>query len=258
MIAVSACFLAALLNGCSADVRQIGSHSLSTGSVEKVARVDGGWTVRQVPVIDADHGQDIPVGLAMPAPVAAAIEPSMVDAARVARARAGGAYKIGKPYVVNGMSFTPRKDATYDQVGIASYYGARHHGTKTANGETYDEGLLTAAHPTLPLPSLAYVTNLTNNRTVLVRLNDRGPFVRGRIVDVSGRVAELLGMKHKGIAKVRVKYAGPAPVGGDSETEEAYVARQPWINGNQLQIRPRMAKGGAVGGHGLTSTTSPR
>jgi rare lipoprotein A len=117
----------------------------------------------------------------------------------------GGVYKVGEPYQVNGVWYTPVVDYGYDETGIASWYGADFHGKLTANGETYDMNEVTAAHKTLPMPSLARVTNLENGRSLIVRVNDRGPFVAGRIIDLSRRSAQLLGLEGKGTGRVRVQ-----------------------------------------------------
>jgi len=116
-----------------------------------------------------------------------------------------GVYKVGKPYKVNGVWYFPKEDYKYDEIGIASWYGPGFHQKTTANGEVFDMGLITAAHKTLPLPSVVRVTNLENGRTLLVRVNDRGPFVNDRILDLSNKGAELLGFLPKGTAKVRVE-----------------------------------------------------
>jgi rare lipoprotein A len=116
-----------------------------------------------------------------------------------------GYYKVGRPYRISGVWYTPAVDYDYDETGIASWYGPGFHGQLTANGERYDQYDLTAAHPTLPLPSLVRVTNLENGRQVELRINDRGPFKNGRIIDVSKRGAELLGFLTQGTAKVRVQ-----------------------------------------------------
>lgn len=118
---------------------------------------------------------------------------------------AGGIYKVGKPYQVNGVWYYPAEDFTYDDTGIASWYGPGFHTKATANGEPYDENELTAAHKTLPLPSLVRVTNLDNGRAIVVRINDRGPFAAGRVIDLSRRGAQLLGFEQTGTAKVRVQ-----------------------------------------------------
>lgn len=120
-------------------------------------------------------------------------------------AAAPGGYKIGKPYEVAGVWYYPAEDWSYDETGIASWYGPGFHGKATANGETYDQNALTAAHKTLPLPSYVQVTNLENGRSIQVKVNDRGPFVNGRIIDLSRRSAQLLGVDGPGTAKVRVQ-----------------------------------------------------
>ncbi|NCC02566.1 MAG: septal ring lytic transglycosylase RlpA family protein [Proteobacteria bacterium] len=117
----------------------------------------------------------------------------------------GGYYKVGRPYQIKGQWYYPAEDYSYDEMGIASWYGDDFHSLKTANGETYNKNELTAAHKTLPLPSLARVTNLDNGRSIVVRVNDRGPFSGARIIDVSQRSAQLLGFEKKGTAKVRVQ-----------------------------------------------------
>lgn len=116
-----------------------------------------------------------------------------------------GNFKIGKPYKVEGQWYYPKEEYQYTETGIASWYGPGFHGKKTASGETFDTGELTAAHRTLQMPSLVRVTNLDNGRSVIVRVNDRGPFKRGRVIDVSQKAAELLGFRHIGTAKVKLE-----------------------------------------------------
>jgi rare lipoprotein A len=116
-----------------------------------------------------------------------------------------GYYKVGQPYQIDGVTYTPAVDYNYDETGIASWYGPDFHGKITANGELYDMNEVTAAHRTLPMPSLVRVTNLDNGRTIVVRVNDRGPYARGRILDMSRRGAQLLGYEKTGTAKVRVQ-----------------------------------------------------
>lgn len=116
-----------------------------------------------------------------------------------------GLYKVGTPYQVSGVWYYPAEDFSYDQTGIASWYGPGFHGRRTANGERYDQHDLTAAHPTLPMPSLVRVTNLENGRSLKLRINDRGPFSNNRIIDVSQRAAKLLGFEKQGTARVRVQ-----------------------------------------------------
>jgi rare lipoprotein A len=131
--------------------------------------------------------------------------------------RGGGRDHLGRPYQIRGQWYHPRKDPDYRAVGMASWYGSAFHGRLTANGEVYDMMHLTAAHPTMPLPSYARVTNLDNGTSLVVRVNDRGPFVGGRIIDLSRRSAELLGTKGNGVAKVEVEYLGRAPLHGQDE-----------------------------------------
>jgi rare lipoprotein A len=116
-----------------------------------------------------------------------------------------GGYKVGQPYQINGVWYYPSEDLSYDETGIASWYGEDFHGKYTANGDVFDLNALTAAHRTLPMPSIVQVTNLDNGRTLKLRVNDRGPYLRGRIIDVSRRAAQLLGFESPGTAKVRVR-----------------------------------------------------
>ncbi|WP_279386493.1 septal ring lytic transglycosylase RlpA family protein [Phenylobacterium hankyongense] len=116
--------------------------------------------------------------------------------------------KIGKPYQVGGVWYTPKAQPNYDEVGLASWYGPQHQGKPTANGERFDLNRVTAAHKTLPLPSVVEVTNLDNGKRIHVRVNDRGPFVSGRIIDLSQEAARELGFEGRGLAHVRVRYLG--------------------------------------------------
>jgi rare lipoprotein A len=128
------------------------------------------------------------------------------------RTAAGGIYKVGKPYKIAGEWYYPRENTKYDNIGIASWYGPKFQGRRTANGEIFDMNLLTAAHPTLPMPVMVQVTNLENGRSMKLRVNDRGPFKKNREIDLSRRAAEILGFKDKGTARVRVKYLHRAPL----------------------------------------------
>ena len=116
-----------------------------------------------------------------------------------------GEYKVGDPYEIGGVWYYPRANPNYDEVGIASWYGSKFHGKTTANGAVYDMNALTAAHKTLPMPSKVRVTNLTNGRSLIVVINDRGPFVNGRIIDLSRRASQLLGFEKNGLAMVRIQ-----------------------------------------------------
>jgi len=143
--------------------------------------------------------------------------------------KGGGTYKLGEPYQIDGQWFVPREEPAYDRAGMASYYAEDFHGRRTANGEVFDMWALTAAHPTLPLPCYAYVTNLDNSRTLLVRVNDRGPYAKGRVIDLSRATARYLGFETEGTARVRVRYAGPAPLSGEDGNEQRFLANQPWF-----------------------------
>jgi rare lipoprotein A len=131
--------------------------------------------------------------------------------------KGGGVYRVGSPYVVAGRVYVPEADPHYRADGIASWYGADFHGRSTANGEVFDSDGITAAHPTLPLPSYVRVTNLSNGRSLIVRVNDRGPYAHNRLIDVSKRTAFLLGFAMSGTAWVRVEYIGPAPMEGSDD-----------------------------------------
>lgn len=129
--------------------------------------------------------------------------------------KGGGRYQVGKAYQVRGKWYKPKEEPGYNKTGLASWYGSAFHGRRTANGEVYDLYHLSAAHPTFPLPSYARVTNLENGTSVIVRVNDRGPFHENRLIDVSSKTADLLDMKRTGTAKVRVQYVGKAPLDGN-------------------------------------------
>ena len=131
--------------------------------------------------------------------------------------RGGGRDQVGQPYQVKGRWYYPKDYKRYSVVGAASWYGDAFQGRLTANGEIYDQTNLTAAHPTLPLPSYARVTNLLNGSSVVVRVNDRGPYAQGRVIDLSKEAAKLLDYSRTGVAKVRVDYLGRAPLDGHDE-----------------------------------------
>jgi rare lipoprotein A len=122
----------------------------------------------------------------------------------------GGHFKIGQPYKINGEWYYPEFVTEYEAIGIASWYGDSYHGRPTANGEVYDMYALTAAHPTLQLPSVVEVMNLENGRSLVLRVNDRGPFVKNRLIDLSLAAARELGFEHQGLAQVQVRYLGLA------------------------------------------------
>lgn len=124
----------------------------------------------------------------------------------------GGIYKVGNPYKVGGVWYYPAVDPGYDETGVASWYGPKFHGKRTANGEMFDQHAITAAHKTLPLPSWVEVTNLKNNKTLIVRVNDRGPYAHNRILDLSRAAANELGFLNAGTTPVRVRVVAPRTV----------------------------------------------
>src|SRR5512142_2639554 len=133
--------------------------------------------------------------------------------------KGGGTDRVGKPYTVGGRVYVPEEDVNYQEEGLASWYGDDFHGRLTANGEVFDMTSLTAAHPTLPMPSYARVTNVSNGKSLIVRVNDRGPYHGNRLIDVSNKAAELLEFKNNGVARVRVEYVGRAPIEGSDDRQ---------------------------------------
>src|SRR5712672_4037211 len=133
--------------------------------------------------------------------------------------KGGGTYRVGKPYTVAGRVYVPEEDPNYREDGMASWYGDDFHGRLTANGEVFDMTSLTAAHPTLPMPCYARVTNLSNGKSLIVRVNDRGPYHGNRLIDVSNKAAELLEFKGVGVARVRVEYVARAPLEGSDDRQ---------------------------------------
>ncbi len=144
---------------------------------------------------------------------ACASEPLSTPTPRAA-AHNHGTYKVGQPYQIDGTWYYPKEDPTYDETGVASWYGPNFYEKATANGEIYHAGDLTAAHRTLPMPVNVRVTNLDNGKSLVVRVNDRGPFAKGRIIDLSEHAAELLGYKTTGTARVRVQFVSRADLDG--------------------------------------------
>lgn len=154
------------------------------------SRIDPKWGVAASPRV-VDPGEPVPKG--------------------------GGRYRVGKPYTVAGRTYVPEEDVNYKAEGYASWYGDDFHGRFTANGEVFDMNSISAAHPTMPLPSYARVTNLRNKKSIVVRVNDRGPYVGNRIIDLSSRVAKLLEFQGHGVTKVKVEYVGRAPLSGSDD-----------------------------------------
>ena len=155
------------------------------------------------------------------------VEPSarIVDPG-VSVPKGGGVYRVGSPYIVAGRVFAPQDNPNYRAYGVASWYGSDFHGRSTANGEIFDAEAITAAHPTLPLPSYVRVTNLSNGRSLILRVNDRGPYAGNRLIDVSKRAAYLLGFTVSGTAWVRVEYVGQAPIEGSDDRVLEATLRQ--------------------------------
>ena len=160
--------------------------------------------------------------------------------------RGGGRDQIGKPYKVRGKWYVPKEDRGYSKVGAASWYGDAFHGRLTANGEIYDMTHLTAAHPTMPLPSYARVTNVKNGSSIIVRVNDRGPYAHNRIIDLSKRAAELLDYTHGGVAKVKVEYVGRAPLHGRDD-QYLMASYRPGKGGGPRNAAPDPSDGLATG-----------
>ena len=157
-----------------------------------------------------------------------------------------GSYKVGSPYQVAGRWYRPAYDPTYDRVGTGSWYGDQFQGRLTANGEVFDKEAVSAAHPTLPLPSIVRVTNLENGRNVELRVNDRGPFVDGREIDLSEAAARKLGYQGKGLAKVRVQFLRIASDGaGQPPAPEVQVASAAIDDGDlyRLATSPAVVQG---------------
>jgi rare lipoprotein A len=182
--------LAALAGGCLALANCSGGLS---------SKLDPKWGVRASARV-VEPGQPVPKG--------------------------GGVYRVGKPYVVGGRTYVPEFDPHYSAVGLASWYGDDFHGRYTANGEIFDENAISAAHPTLPLPSYVRVTNLKNRRSIIVRVNDRGPYVGNRLIDLSVKTAKLLGFYGHGVAKVKVDYVGRAPLAGSDDRKLMATLRE--------------------------------
>jgi rare lipoprotein A len=177
----------------------VAALSLGLAHCSKVAKVDPRYGVAPSEKVVAD-GDAVPKG--------------------------GGTYRVGRPYQVAGRTYTPEENTSYSAEGLASWYGGDFHGRRTANGETFDMHGISAAHPTLPMPSYVRVTNLRNSRSIIVRVNDRGPYHQGRVIDVSVRTAQLLGFHDNGVARVRVDYVGRAALEGSDDIKLAATLRQ--------------------------------
>jgi rare lipoprotein A len=157
--------------------------------------------------------------------------------------KGGGSYRVGKPYTVGGRIYSPEENSNYSATGTASWYGDDFHGRQTANGEIFDMTSISAAHPTLPIPSYARVTNLENRRSIIVRVNDRGPYHEGRLIDVSVRAAKLLGFYDVGVAPVRVDYVGRASLAGSDDAKLEATLRNGTRAPGLVEVRTAAAHG---------------
>ncbi len=191
------------------------------------------------------HGVEpppLPPMPARPAPLPQAPEPVQLP-------QSAGVYKIGEPYQIENIWYYPREQPDYDETGIASWYGPTFYGKRTANGEIYDGNALTAAHKTLPMPVNVRVTNLDNGKSIIVRVNDRGPYARGRIIDLSRRAAELLDVIQTGTARVRVTYLARANLDGGPpppDTPPAIANALPAVPSGRIESAPLGAVPGAA------------
>ncbi|WGF89652.1 septal ring lytic transglycosylase RlpA family protein [Marinivivus vitaminiproducens] len=159
-----------------------------------------------------------------------------------------GHYKLGQPYKINGRWYHPAYDPSYAEVGEASWYGEDFHGLATANGEVFDRDLPTAAHPTLPLPSLVRVTNLENGRTIVVRVNDRGPFAKGRLIDLSQEAARQLDFEEAGTAPVEVQFLALADDATGTPPTPTLVAKRAPAPAGARTVLASAEPSAAVGG----------
>lgn len=202
------------LAACAANGPPRPSLLIADGAPYPISRPAPGVEATSIPVSLSNGATSGPEFFSVAA-YGVAASPRVATGVRMPRG--GGYEKIGSPYTVKGRRYYPTRTPKAVQTGKASWYGAAFHGRKTANGEVYDMNHLTAAHKTMPLPSYARVTNLANNRSLIVRVNDRGPFSNNRIIDLSKRAAEMLDYTKAGTANVRVEYVGPAPLHGQDD-----------------------------------------
>jgi rare lipoprotein A len=158
--------------------------------------------------------------------------------------KGGGVYRVGKPYVVAGRTYVPEENANYSETGVASWYGDDFHGRYTANGEIFDMNSISAAHRTMPLPSYARVTNLKNHKSIIVRVNDRGPYANDRVIDLSVRTAKLLDFYGHGLARVKVEYVGRAPLTGSDDRKLLATLRDRDVPGKEKAHEIQVAAAG--------------
>ncbi len=263
--AIALIFCGSLVAGCTSTRQVASTHQAAksltpvetdldgeTDAASMAAEADGLDGTRLAllgPQTDPAAG---PLEEAVATPVAPAGEP------RTRLRRGSGSYKIGKPYKIRGELYVPKDEPGYSEVGRASWYGPGFNGRRTANGEVFDENKLTAAHTTLPLPSYARVTNLENGHSVVVRINDRGPYARDRLADLSKGAAVMLGFHQAGRADVKLEYLGRAPLqGGDREQLAASYsddADNPAVlPGTQFAMMDQVRKGVETIGNGVSS-----
>jgi rare lipoprotein A len=185
---------------------------------------EGAWFLRMVRIGAGALGCAALVGCSASGKLTSNIDPryGVASSPRVVEPgepvpKGGGTYRVGKPYLVAGRLYVPEENKAYRSEGWASWYGEDFHGRLTANGEVFDMDAISAAHPTLPMPCYVRVTNLANRRSLVVRVNDRGPYHDNREIDLSVRAAQLLGFHSNGLARVRVEYVGPAPLEGSDD-----------------------------------------
>ena len=192
---------------------------------------------------NAPRAADNDCGGACSAAAACAVEQNAYVPTPTPSRADSGVYKVGNPYQIEGTWYYPREQPDYDETGVASWYGPSFYGRPTANGEIYNAGDITAAHRTLPMPVNVRVTNLDNGKSLVVRVNDRGPYAKGRIIDVSEQAAKLLGFYGQGTARVRVTFVSRAlqpngaPVpGNDTPTEIASAV--PAVPAPKVEVDP--------------------
>ena len=171
--------------------------------------------------------------------------------------KGGGAYRVGKPYQVAGRTYVPEANTRYKAEGIASWYGDDFHGRLTANGEVFDMESIAAAHPTLPMPCYVRVTNLDNRKSMIVRVNDRGPYHSDRVIDVSSKAADLLGFKGRGTARVRVEYVGSAPLEGSDDRKLVATLRNDGSSPMPVNSGVMVASNGALPASSVATSRLP-
>lgn len=218
-LATTAFLSVGLASGCTST--QQATKSMSRGEIaataahEEAAPTDSesdanqsDGTPAQLALLEENKDVEGPLEVALSSPLGESQDH------RTRMRHGGGVYKIGKPYRINGKLYVPRHEPEYSATGRASWYGPGFDGRLTANGEVFDQDKLTAAHTTLPLPSYARVTNLENGHSVVVRINDRGPYAHDRLADLSSKAASMLGFRQAGRADIQLEYLGRAPLEG--------------------------------------------